>query len=55
MDQLDDYFSRLPTKDISNYPEPKRSVIQKFQNAMSDSRRDDTDRKILENAEVVSN
>ena len=55
MNQLDDYFSRLPTKDISNYPEPKRSVIQKFQNAMSDSRRDDTDRKILENAEVVSN
>ena len=55
MGQLDDYFSKLPTKDFSGYPEPKRSILKKFQKAMSDSKRDEGDRWILENAEVVSN
>lgn len=55
MNQLDDYFSKLPTKDISGYPEPKHTIIENFQKAMSDSKRDEGDRWILENAEVVSN
>ena len=55
MDQLDKYFSKLPTLDISSYPEPKRSIIAKYQNTMSDSNRDEADRWILENPNVVSN
>jgi hypothetical protein len=43
MNQLDDYFSELPTKDISSYPEPKRSIIKKFQDAMNDSNRGEAD------------
>ena len=55
IDYLDNYFSKLPTKDFSRYPEPKRSILTKFQKAMSDSKRDEWDRWILDNAKVVSN
>ena len=55
MDQLDQYFSKLPTKDISWYSEPKRSIIKKYQMAMSDSKRDEADRWVLENPKAVSN
>ena len=55
MDQLDKYFSELPTKELSDYPEPKRSILKKYQNAMSDSNRDEFDRWILDNPKVVSN
>jgi hypothetical protein len=44
MDQLDDYFSKLPTKDFSMYSEQKRKILEKYQNAMSDSNRDEADR-----------
>lgn len=53
--KLEKYFSKLPTKDLSKYTEPKLSIIKKYQNAMSDSNRDEADWKILENAKVVSN
>jgi len=43
MNQLDRYFSKLPTMDISGYPEPKHSIIKKYQDAMSDSKRDEGD------------
>lgn len=55
MDQLDDYFSKLPTKDFSGYPEPQRKILKNYQKAMSDSNRDEVDRWILENPKVVSN
>ena len=55
MDQLDDYFSKLPTKDFSGYPEPQRKILKNYQKAMSDSNRDEADRWILENPKVVSN
>ena len=55
MDQLDEYFAKLPTKDISGYPEPKRSILERYQKAMSDSNRDEWDRWILDNPKVVSN
>jgi hypothetical protein len=44
MDQLDDYFSKLPTKDFSGYPEPQRKILKNYQKAMSDSNRDEADR-----------
>ena len=55
MEQLDDYFSKLPTKDFSGYPESKRIILQKYQEAMSGSNRDEGDWWILENSKVVSN
>ena len=55
MNELDKYFSELPTKDISDYSEPKHSIIGKFQKAMSDSTRDEGDWWILDNPNVVSN
>ena len=55
MDQLDQYFSKLPTKDISWYPEPKHSILNKYQKAMSDSKRDEADWWVLENPMAVSN
>ena len=55
MNQLDDYFSKLPTKDFSRYPEPQREILKNYQKAMSDSNRDEVDRWILENPMVVSN
>jgi hypothetical protein len=44
MNQLDDYFSKLPTKDFSRYPEPQREILENYQKAMSDSNRDEVDR-----------
>jgi hypothetical protein len=44
MDALDNYFSELQTKDLSKYEEPKRSILKKYQNAMSASNRDEADR-----------
>ncbi len=55
MNKLENYFSNLPTKDLSHYNEPKRSIIKKYQNAMSASNRDEADWWILENPKVVSN
>lgn len=55
MDTLDNYFSNLQTIDLSKYEEPKRSILQKYQNAMSASNREEADRWILDNAKVVSN
>jgi hypothetical protein len=43
MNKLENYFSNLPTKDLSHYNEPKRSIIKKYQNAMSASNRDEAD------------
>lgn len=53
--KLDNYFSKLPTKELWSYTEPKRSILKKYQNAMSDSKRDEGDRWILDNPKVVSN
>jgi hypothetical protein len=41
--QLENFFSKLPTLDLSLYAEPERSILKKYQNAMSDSKRDETD------------
>jgi len=53
MNQLDKYFSELPTKDFSWHPH--QVILEKYQKAMSDSNRDESDRWILDNPKVVSN
>lgn len=53
MKDLDDYFSKLPTMDFTWHA--KGPILKKFRDAMSDSSRDEADRRILENPKVVSN
>jgi hypothetical protein len=44
MDKLDDYFSKLPTKDFSGYPEPQKSILNKFKKALIEEDVEEFDR-----------
>jgi hypothetical protein len=44
MDQLDDYFAKLPTKDFSGYAEPNKSILEKFKKSLIDEDVEEFDR-----------
>ncbi len=55
MDKLDDYFSKLPTKDFSGYPEPQKSILNKFKKALIEEDVEEFDRWLLDNPKIVNN
>lgn len=56
MDELDDYFSKLPTNDFQNVTDPKKkAILQKFKKSLIDEDVEEFDRWLLENPTIVNN
>lgn len=55
MDKLDDYFSKLPTKDFSWYAEPKKKILEKFKKSLIEEDVEEFDRWLLDNPTIVNN
>ena len=55
MKELDDYFSKLPMQDFSNYTEPQKSVLEGFRKSLIDEDVEEFDRWVLDNPTMVNN
>lgn len=55
MNQLNEYFSKLPTKDFSHYSEPQKSILNKFKKSLLEEDVEEFDRGLLDNPTIVNN
>lgn len=53
MKKLHEYFEELPYKDFSNRREPQRTILEKFKNALCSDAREEVDRRVFSQAQVV--
>ena len=56
MNKLNDYFSKLPTNDLSNIEDPhKKQILEKFKKSLLDEDVEEFDRWLLDNPTIVNN